>query len=118
MQATKSEPQVKNTCLLSKDSQPLEDTSLVYDTKRWAKGKLIDGGVSGIVELLQNGDIIKSPWPDDKECQEDMAREARTYQRLSESFGAHKRFVKLLSYDETEYAITMEYMKSELAAKG
>lgn len=102
--------EVKDTYLLSTESQPLDDTGLVYDTKRWAKGKLMGGGVSGIVELLPNGQVVKSPWPGEEECEEDMAREARVYQRLSECFGAHERFIKLFSYDETEYAITMEYM--------
>ena len=39
-----------------------------------------------------------------------MAREACAYQRLFDYFGEHQRFVKLISYDKTENAITMEYM--------
>lgn len=80
-------------------------------TCRRAKGKLIDVGVSGIVELLANGDVVKSAWPgEDKDSEEDMAREAHVYHLLFKTFGAHKRFVKFLSYDETDYSITMEYM--------
>ena len=108
-----AEPQIEDACPTPGDFRPAENSGISYTTERWAKGKLIDGGVSGIVELLPNGDVVKSPWPgwwQEKECREDMAREALVYQRLFDYFGAHKRFVKLISYDETEYAITMEYM--------
>lgn len=83
------------------------------DTVRFSKGKYLAGGVSGIVKLLPNGYVIKSPWNghwEEKECQEDMARKASVYQRLSEYFGQHERFIKVISYDKQEYAITMERM--------
>ncbi|KAK0862972.1 hypothetical protein LTR87_016381 [Friedmanniomyces endolithicus] len=32
------------------------------------------------------------------------------YQRLLGYFGAHKRFIKFISYDQADYSITMEYM--------
>lgn len=107
------EPQTEDTCPTPGDLEPVENPGTVYHTERWAKGKLIDGGVSGIVELLPNGHVIKSPWTgwwQEKECREDMALEARVYQTLLDHFGAHKRFVRLISYDETECTITMEYM--------
>ncbi|TKA23333.1 hypothetical protein B0A50_07541 [Salinomyces thailandicus] len=79
---------------------------------RWAKGKFLDSGVSGIVELLPNGHVIKSPWPGHQEadCQADMALEARVYQRLSDLFSTHKRFVRVVEYDEAECALTMQCM--------
>ncbi|KAK1063819.1 hypothetical protein LTR12_017383 [Friedmanniomyces endolithicus] len=66
-----------------------------------------------VVERLPNGYVVKSPWNDwweEEECREDMAREARVYQRLLNCFGAHKRFITFISYDEGDYSITMEYM--------
>ena len=39
-----------------------------------------------------------------------MDREAFACQWLFDYFGEHERFVKLISYDETENAITMEYV--------
>lgn len=108
-----SEPPAENTGPLSEDSQPSLTTTngVIRRTCRRAKGKLIDVGVSGIVELLANGDVVKSAWPgEDKDSEEDMAREAHVYHLLFKTFGAHKRFVKFLSYDETDYSITMEYM--------
>ncbi|KAF2771108.1 kinase-like protein, partial [Teratosphaeria nubilosa] len=76
------------------------------------KGKYIDSGVSGIVELLPNGHVIKSPWPGwpEDECKEDIAQEVRTYRRLLQCYGPRKRFIRLISYDEKEHAITMEHI--------
>ncbi|KAK5687868.1 hypothetical protein LTR17_026699 [Elasticomyces elasticus] len=103
---------MENTHPTPGHSKPAENPGTVYTTERWAKGNFVDAGVSGIVELLPNGHIIKSPWSgwQEEERREDMAQEARAYQRLFADFGAHKRFVKLISYSETIYAITVEYM--------
>lgn len=58
---TMSEPPAENTGPLSEDSQPSLTTTngVIRRTCRRAKGKLIDVGVSGIVELLANGDVVK-----------------------------------------------------------
>ncbi|KAK0260574.1 hypothetical protein LTS09_004871 [Friedmanniomyces endolithicus] len=108
-----TEPEIEATRPTSGDSKPPVGPDIDYYTERWAKGEYVDGGVSGVVELLPNGYIVKSPWNgwwEEEECREDMAREARAYQRLLEYFGAHERFVRIVSHDETDYSITMEYM--------
>ena len=58
-----AEPQTQNTCATHGDFKLADNAGTDYTTERWAKGELIDGGVSGIVELLPNGYVIKSPWP-------------------------------------------------------
>jgi serine/threonine protein kinase len=92
--------------------KPTGDTPVMHYTTRWAKGKLIATGVSGIVELLSTGQVTKSPWPEDEESRQDVATEALAYQRLFDRFGAHERFIKQISYDESENTITMEHMKN------
>lgn len=76
------------------------------------KGKLIGGGISGIVELADSGYAIKTPWPgeDNLASQEDLQLEARVYKRLSERLGAHPRFVRMISFDQDQLTLTMEYM--------
>jgi len=105
-----AEPQSQNAALTA---DPVEKPPTHYFTIA-SRGKTIAGGVSGLVERLPNGHAIKSAWPgDDKNiCEEDMDREARAYQRLFECFGAHERFVKSIAYDESEHALTMEFMSN------
>lgn len=77
-----------------------------------SQGKYLDSGSSGIIELLPNGLVLKSPWPgeQEQECQEDIKLEAHAYQRLTQRFGAHKRLTKFIEYDEVQHTITMEYV--------
>ncbi len=75
-----TEPEIEATRLASGDCKPAVGPGTDYYTERWAKGEYIDGGVSGVVELLPNGYVVKSPWNgwwEEEECREDMAREAR-----------------------------------------
>ncbi|KAI9737010.1 MAG: hypothetical protein M1834_000599 [Cirrosporium novae-zelandiae] len=74
-----------------------------------SKGKTVAGGVTGLVERLPCGDVVKSPWPGDEreaECRRDMAIEAQIYQRL----GPHPRLVKVIDWDPETCVLTMEYM--------
>lgn len=108
-----TEPEIEATRLASGDCKPAVGPGTDYYTERWAKGEYIDGGVSGVVELLPNGYVVKSPWNgwwEEEECREDMAREARCIPKAPRLFGAHKRFIKFISYDQADYSITMEYM--------
>lgn len=73
-----------------------------------SKGELLGGGVTGIVELMEDGNAIKSPWPDDKDSYRDMDLEARIYQHL----GAHPRLVKVIDWDAERHCLTMEYMSN------
>ncbi|CAK1358404.1 RGS domain-containing serine/threonine-protein kinase A [Cercospora beticola] len=75
-----------------------------------AEGEIIDGGVTGLVCLQDDGTVIKYSWPEQEECEEEMAQEAHAYRRLFELFGHHPRFVKFLSHDQHAHTITMEYM--------
>jgi len=82
-----------------------------YDAIILEKGEFISGGVSGIVERLPNGNVVKSPWPDRKDTHEDARVESRVYKRLAERLDpGHIPFVKFLGFDEEECTITMEYM--------
>ncbi|GIZ41395.1 hypothetical protein CKM354_000470000 [Cercospora kikuchii] len=76
----------------------------------FAKGELIDGGVTGVVYLQDDGTVIKYAWPEQDDCEDEMAQEARAYGRLFDLFGDHPRFVKFRSYDEHAHTITMEHM--------
>lgn len=73
------------------------------------KGQFLGGGATGLVERLESGDAIKSPWtgrPTALDCREEIVIEARIYQRL----GVHPRLVKLKHWDPVDYTLTLEYM--------
>ncbi|KAJ5945950.1 hypothetical protein N7454_002789 [Penicillium verhagenii] len=75
---------------------------------RDAKGKFISGGLTGIVELLDDGTVIKSPFPDaDLENNIlDIAKEASIYHRL----GPHERLIRVLGHSRD--GLVLEYMKN------
>ncbi|KAM3415641.1 hypothetical protein BST61_g9162 [Cercospora zeina] len=80
-----------------------------------SKGELVAGGISGIVELQEDGFVVKSPWPGDEEkqqCQRDLKLEAEVYRRLAARFPNHQRFIRLVSFDEATCSLTMEYMRN------
>ncbi|USP80554.1 kinase-like protein [Curvularia clavata] len=73
------------------------------------KGEFMGSGVTGLVELLDSGDVIKSPWtsPSDiSECMREMEIEAQIYERL----GVHPRLVLFKHWDPVEHTLTLEYM--------
>ncbi|KAI1306958.1 kinase-like domain-containing protein [Xylaria venustula] len=73
------------------------------------KGEFLGGGVTGLVERLKSGDVIKSPWtgrPTASDCRQEMAIEAQIYKRL----GAHPRLVQLKHWDPVDHTLTLEYM--------
>ncbi|KAI1162753.1 kinase-like domain-containing protein [Nemania serpens] len=73
------------------------------------KGEFLGGGVTGLVERLESGDVIKSPWtgrPTASDCRQEMAIEAQIYERL----GAHHRLVQLKHWDPVDHTLTLEYM--------
>jgi len=79
----------------------------VETNTRHAKGKLISGGVSGVVELLESGQVLKSPHVGGRaaDSQEDLEIEARIYQHL----GQHRRLVRFFNYSAQD-GIFLEYM--------
>ncbi|CAG8235651.1 unnamed protein product [Penicillium salamii] len=79
----------------------------VVTTSRDAQGQFISGGLTGIVELLDDGTALKSPFPDsDMENHIlDIAKEASIYHRL----GPHERLVRILGHSRD--GLILEYMK-------
>jgi hypothetical protein len=72
------------------------------------KGKFLAGGVSGIVERLSSGNVVKSPWPGLREanCRRDLTIEAAIYNKLP----PHPRLVKLIHWDPDKCVLMLEYM--------
>jgi serine/threonine protein kinase len=73
------------------------------------KGKFIDGGLSGIVELLPSGLISKSPWPDFRK--EDSRREIANEHEIYKHLGPHPRLVPMEGYTE-EGALLLQHMRN------
>lgn len=80
---------------------------------RDSKGKFLAGGISGIVELQEDGFVVKSPWPGDEEseCQQDLRLEAEVYRRLDARLGNHDCFLKA-SFDASTYTLKLDYMRN------
>jgi serine/threonine protein kinase len=77
-------------------------------------GEIVGQGLTSVVERLPNGgDIIKTPWPDcdeyDDNCKQ-LAIEAKVYQRL----GEHPRLVKFKGWNPATHALTLEYIPCNL----
>jgi len=74
-----------------------------------SKGKIIGLGVSGLVELSEEGYAVKSPWPPGSEDSlSDMRFEAKVYNHL----GSHPRLIKVIDWDAEECCLTMENMSN------
>ncbi|KKK18994.1 kinase domain containing protein, partial [Aspergillus rambellii] len=75
---------------------------------RDAQGQFISGGLTGIVELLDDGTILKSPFPDAEVENHilDIAKEASIYDRV----GPHERLVWILGHSRD--GLILEYMKN------
>ncbi|KAJ5521814.1 kinase domain containing protein [Penicillium freii] len=80
----------------------------VETISRDAKGQFISGGLTGIVELLGYGTVLKSPFPDAEMENHilDIAKEASIYHRI----GPHERLVRIL--DHSRDGLVLEYMKN------
>ena len=70
-----------------------------------AKGTFISLGLSGIVERLIDGSVMKSPHPADEGSFMDIEMEAKIYQLI----GPHHRLVPMLGY--TQPGLLLEYME-------
>ncbi|QYS96197.1 Protein kinase domain-containing protein [Trichoderma simmonsii] len=71
------------------------------------KGEFVAAGMTSVVELLPNGDIIKTPWDNPfRDCVQDLTTEAKIYQMLAE----HPRLVKIRNWDSAEHTMVMEFM--------
>jgi serine/threonine protein kinase len=82
-------------------------TCKVETNVRYAEGKLITGGVSGVIELLESGQILKSPYVGRRaaDSQEDLQIEADIYQHLR----YHPRLIRLFRYSAEE-GLFLKYM--------
>ncbi|OQD65448.1 hypothetical protein PENPOL_c006G07162 [Penicillium polonicum] len=80
----------------------------VETISRDAQGQFISGGLTGIVELLDDGTVLKSPFPDAEMENHvlDIAKEASIYHRV----GPHERLVRIL--DHSRDGLVLEYMKN------
>lgn len=78
----------------------------IIEIERDAKGEFICGGLTGIVELLDNGTVIKSPFPGPmmEDHVQNIAKEAVIYRRI----GPHERLVRLVSHSSD--GVILEYM--------
>ncbi|KAJ5612001.1 hypothetical protein N7510_005195 [Penicillium lagena] len=79
-----------------------------YSNTRDAQGQFISGGITGIVELLNDGTALKSPFPDSEIESHvlDIAKEASIYRRI----GPHKRLVRLVGHSRD--GLVLEYMEN------
>jgi len=77
---------------------------------RKSRGQTISGGLSGLIERLPSGDIVKSPWLGSRATQSrsDITLEYQIYKRL----GPHPRLVRIIAWDSEECALTIEYMSN------
>ncbi|EER28940.1 kinase domain containing protein [Coccidioides posadasii C735 delta SOWgp] len=80
----------------------------VETISRDAQGQFISGGLTGIVELLDDGTVLKSPFPDAEMENHilDIAKEASIYHRV----GPHERLVRILGHSRD--GLILEYMKN------
>ncbi|KAJ5291937.1 kinase domain-containing protein [Penicillium angulare] len=86
------------------DARPKVD----YKFMRNAQGELISGGVTGIVELIENGTALKTPYPGPEMDLHirDIAKEADIYHRI----GPHKRLARML--DHPDEGLVLEFMRN------
>ncbi|KMU85167.1 hypothetical protein CIHG_02949 [Coccidioides immitis H538.4] len=80
----------------------------VETISRDAQGQFISGGLTGIVELLDDGTVLKSPFPDAEMENHilDIAKEASIYHCV----GPHERLVRILGHSRD--GLILEYMKN------
>lgn len=71
-----------------------------------AKGEFISAGITGLVELLPDGTVIKSPRPSEERSSRDTETEAKIYQLL----GPHDRLVPMLGHSAE--GLRLEYMEN------
>ncbi|KAJ5901456.1 hypothetical protein N7495_001984 [Penicillium taxi] len=84
------------------------ETNERYSNSRNAQGEFISGGITGIVELLDDGTVLKAPYPG-REIENhiiDIAKEADIYRRI----GPHNRLVRMISHSRE--GLVLEYMKN------
>ena len=67
-------------------------------------------GVSGFLQRLPSGDVIKTPWSGRRNpgSRRDITLEHQIYEML----GYHSRLIRIVDWDPEECALTMEYMSN------
>lgn len=80
----------------------------IQENGRYAKGRRLDSGASGILELLPCGDVIKLPWPG--QLEKDSRREITVENEIYSKLGRHPRLLRIVGWDPQDYVLTMEYM--------
>ncbi|TAQ89312.1 hypothetical protein B7494_g2374 [Chlorociboria aeruginascens] len=86
-------------------------TPAIQGGVHYAKGQFLDSGVSGILEILPCGNILKSPWPGqfEKDSRKDLTIEKKIYSKL----GRHPRLIEIVDWNPQDCALTMEYMRND-----
>lgn len=101
--------------MISLRGLPSQDYTTTYDGTKilrrnrirvvsQAKGTFISAGISGIIERLEDGSVLKSPRSDEERACKDIETEANIYRLL----GPHDRLVPMLGYSEA--GLILEYM--------
>ena len=80
----------------------------IKEDGRYAKGRLLDSGASGILEILPCGDVTKSPWPG--QLEKDSRREITVENEIYSKLGRHPRLIRIVGWDLQDCVLTMEYM--------
>jgi len=103
------QPSFQVTAPPPKSPSPTIDTNpATYDFIIEAKGvEIVAVGATSFVERLADGNIIKTPLQSHHhDTTAELTIEAKIYQRI----GPHPRLVPIISWDEAEHALTMEFM--------
>lgn len=84
------------------------ESGITYINSRDAQGELISGGLTGIVELLDDDTALKAPFPgpEMEHNIRDIAKEASIYRRI----GPHPRLVQMLH--NSREGLVLEYMRN------
>ena len=77
----------------------------------YAKGELLGSGAPGIVELLPNGTVVKTP-RFNEESRREVKVEAEAYEKISQLSSSQDCFVKIFDFDEDLLILNMEYMSN------
>lgn len=99
--------QLLSSVMMRTRTPPLETLQSAGEI-RHAKGRFLNSGNSGILEVLPSGDVMKSPWPGQNGVE--SRRELSTENEIYCTLGPHSRLVKIMEWNARDCSLTMEYM--------
>jgi len=80
----------------------------IEECVRYAKGRFLASGASGILEISPCGDVMKSPWPG--QYGEDSRRDITIENEIYRKLGRHPRLIRIVDWNLKDCVLTMEYM--------